>query len=55
MSEVSGAGVGGATTTAARMPPLAQSGWRWLPLTVGVIVADQLVNCLLYTSPSPRD
>ena len=31
------AGVGAATTTAARMPPLAQSGWRWLPLTAGVV------------------
>ncbi len=25
-------------------PPLAASGWRWLPLSAGVIVADQLVK-----------
>jgi signal peptidase II len=31
-------------TTAARAPSVAQSGWRWLPLTAGVIAADQLVK-----------
>ena len=26
------------------LPPLASSGWRWLPLTAAVIVADQAVK-----------
>ena len=28
----------------AAAPPLAASGWRWLPLSAGVILADQLVK-----------
>ena len=44
MSEVSEAGVAAGSANAARMPPVVQSGWRWLPLTAGVIVADQLVK-----------
>ena len=29
---------------AARVLPLAASGWRWLPLAAAIIVADQLVK-----------
>jgi signal peptidase II len=44
MSEVSEARPPTATAKAARRVAVAQSGWRWLPLTAGVIVADQLVK-----------
>jgi lipoprotein signal peptidase len=44
MSEVSEARPPAATAKPARLVAVAQSGWRWLPLTAGVIVADQLVK-----------
>jgi signal peptidase II len=45
MSEVRGAPAAGAVT--ARLPPVARSGWRWLPLSAGIVVADQLVKAWL--------
>ena len=35
---------GQAATAAARMLPVAASGWRWLPLSAAVIVTDQIVK-----------
>lgn len=34
----------GATTGEFRMPRVFASGWRWLPLTIGVIGADQVTK-----------
>jgi signal peptidase II len=43
MSEATQAGAA-SVPVAARVPPLTQSGWRWLPLSAGIIGADQLVK-----------
>ena len=32
------------SVTARALPPLAASGWRWLPLSAAVIIADQAVK-----------
>jgi len=47
MSEASNRGVPGPQSglaRAARLPPAAASGWRWLPLAAAIIVADQAVK-----------
>ncbi len=44
MSELHNAPLAGGVRAAAALPALAQSGWRYLPLTLAVIGVDQLVK-----------
>jgi signal peptidase II len=40
---------------AARPPPVASSGWRWLPVSAGVIVLDQAVKAWMVHHFSPLE
>jgi signal peptidase II len=62
MSDANNAGTGGApapraAATPVRSPalPVAASGWRWLPLSAAVIVADQVVKAWIVHHFSPLE
>jgi signal peptidase II len=62
MSDANNAGTGGTAApraggTRVRPPalPVAASGWRWLPLSAAVIVADQLVKAWIVHHFSPLE
>jgi signal peptidase II len=46
-------GAGAATVVARRAPPVAASGWRWLPLSAGIVIADHLIKAWMMRHFAP--